>query len=157
MQEGVPHRWFVIPAFECGAGTAAFRKTTNRLLALGPEDELDLPELIRLESARRLEPRAKRQELERRHGLEDVELCDEHLEDGEDALERVLRPVRVIRGEQLAHAIELVEQLLEPELVHLMDDDEQQFVVFRSVRPRLLQREEVVDAQIAAVGYGAIR
>ena len=69
----------------------------------------------------------------------------------------MLRPVGVIRGEQLAHAIELVEQLLEPELVHLMDDDEQQFVVFRSVRARLLQREEVVDAQIAAVGHGAIR
>src|SRR5688500_19938911 len=104
MQEGVPHRWFAITAQECRAGTAAFRKTPDRLLALGAEHEFDLPELIRLESARRLEPRSKRQKLERRHGFEDVQLRDEHLQDGEDAFEGVLRTVRVVGGQQLTHA-----------------------------------------------------
>ena len=61
---------------------------------LAAQHELELPELIGLESARRFEPLAKRQELERRHRLEDVELRDQHLEDRQDALERVLRAVR---------------------------------------------------------------
>ena len=58
------------------------------------EHELELAELVRLEAAGLLEPLAERLELERGHRLEDVELRDEHLQDGEDALERVLGAVR---------------------------------------------------------------
>ena len=55
--------------------------------------------------------------------------------------------------EQLRHAIELVQEFLEPELVHLVNDDEEQLVVLGASRARLLQREELVDLEIAAVGH----
>src|SRR4029453_11802625 len=46
-------------------------------------------------------------------------------------LERVLRAMRVVGGEQLTHAVELMQQLLEPQFVHLVDDDKEELVVFR--------------------------
>src|SRR4029079_3651396 len=133
-----------------------FREAPNRLVTLGTEDELDLPELIRLESARSFEPRPERYELQRCHRLEDVELCDEDFQDGEDALQGVLRAGCVVSGQQLPHPIEFMQEFLEPQLVDLMNDDEQELVVFRSSGARLLQREQFVNAQIAAVGNRAI-
>ena len=53
-----------------------------------------------------------------------------------------------------ADAIELVQQLLEPELVDLVNDDEQHLVVLGPVRARLLQRQELVDLQVGAVRDG---
>jgi hypothetical protein len=44
------------------------------------------------------------------------------------------------RLEQPHDVIELVQQLLEPELVDLVDDDEERLVVLRPVGARLLQR-----------------
>ena len=41
--------------------------------------------------------------------------------------------------EQRPHAIELVQDFLEPQLVDLVDDDEQQLVVLGAVGARLLQ------------------
>ena len=78
---------------------AALGKTRERAFVLRAEQELDLPELVRLKSARGLETRAKRQELERRHRLEDVELRHHHLEDRQDPLERVLRAMRLVAPE----------------------------------------------------------
>ena len=54
------------------------------------------------------------------------------------------------------HVIELVQELLEPQLVDLVNDDEEHLVVLGPLRARLLQREELVDAQVAAVGDGGI-
>ena len=47
---------------------------------------------------------------------------------------------------------ELVEQLLEPQLVDLVDDDEQQLVVL--VRAWSLGAEHLVEREVAAVGEG---
>ena len=44
----------------------------------------------------------------------------------------------------------LVQDLLQPQLLGLVDDDEQHFVVF--VRDRMLGRQQVVQRQIAGVG-----
>ena len=134
----------------------------NRALRLHAEHELNLAELIGLKAARRLEPLAEREELERRHGLEDVQLRDHDLQDRQDPFQRVLRTVRFVAFEPLTNAVELVQQLLEPELVDLMDDDEEELVVLRSCRSRLLQREQLVDLQVArirdgGVGHGARR
>ena len=65
--------------------------------------------------------------------------------------------MRVVRFEQLDDAIELVQQLLEPELVHLVDDDEQHLVVLGPRRARLLQRQQLVDLEIAGVCRGSAR
>ncbi len=60
------------------------------------------------------------------------------------------------RVEQVDHVIELVQHLLEPQLVDLVNDDEEHLVMFGSLRPRALQREQLVDGEIAAVGNRAI-
>jgi hypothetical protein len=106
-----------------------------------------------LEAARRIQPRAEGQELQRRHRLQDVDLTDRHLQDGEDPLQRVLRPVRLTLPEQLLREVDLVQQFLEPELVDLVNDDEEQLVMLGPLGSRLLQREEIVDAQVASVGH----
>ena len=134
------------------AGARVGAESLDRLSRLAAEHELQLPELVRLESARRGQPVAERQELERRHRLEDVDLRDQHLEDGQDPLQRVLRPRPLVLAQQRHDPIELVQQLLEPELVDLVNDDEEDLVVF--VGAWLLQLEELVDLQIAAVGDG---
>ena len=64
--------------------------------------------------------------------------------------------MRLVAAQQLRDAIELVQQLLEPELVDLVDDDEEQLVVFGPVGPRLLQREELVELQVVPVGDGRV-
>ena len=109
-----------------------------------------------MKSARRLEPRAKRLELQRRHRLQDVELRHQHFQDGENALERVLDPMQLARVEQLDHVIDFVQHLLEPQLVDLVNDDEEHFVVFGSLGARPLQREQFVDGQVAPVGDGTV-
>jgi hypothetical protein len=101
---------------------------------LPSERELQLAELERLEATPRLEPAAKRQELERRHGLEHVDLRHHDLEDREHALQRPERARHVVTAEHRAEIVQLVKHLLEPQLVDLMDDDEQRLVVLGSVR-----------------------
>ena len=132
VQEGVPHRRLREPPFERESRPAALGKATDGPVVLGSQDELDLPELIGLEPARGFQPRAKRQELQWRHRLEDIELHDEHLQDRQDSLQRVLCAVGIVGGEQPARPIQLVQQLLEPEFVHLVDDDEEELVVFEA-------------------------
>jgi hypothetical protein len=56
----------------------------------------------------------------------------------------------------VSNAVEFVQQLLEPEFVDLMDDDEEQFVVFRPLRARLLQCQQLVDLQVARVRNGRV-
>ena len=80
--------------------------------------------------------------------------ADHHLQDRQDPFERVLCPGRFVLFEKRLHAIELVQQLLEPQLVHLMNDDEEHLVVLGTGRPRLLQRQELFELQIGAVGDG---
>src|SRR5213083_1342233 len=126
----------------------------ERRRLLEAEHELDLPELERLEPAPGLETGAEREELERRHGLEHVDLGHHHLEDGEHALEGREGARGVPAEEQRFQVVELVEQLLEPQLVDLVDDDEKGLVVLRAVGERLLEREQLVELEVAGVGDG---
>ena len=61
---------------------------------------------------------------------------------------------RVAGLEQRLGVAELVEQLLEPQLVDLVDDDEQQLVVL--VRARPLGAEHLVERQVAGVGQRGV-
>ena len=56
------------------------------------------------------------------------------------------------RHMELSQLLELVQHLLEPELVDLVDDDEQKLVVLGTVRERLLEFQELVELQVAGVG-----
>jgi hypothetical protein len=53
--------------------------------------------------------------------------------------------------EELREMVQLVQDLLEPELVHLMDHDEEHLVVLRSLREGALEREQLVDLQVFGV------
>jgi hypothetical protein len=41
-----------------------------------------------------------------------------------------------------------VQHLLEPQLVDLVDDDEQRLVMLRALRERLLQRKELIELEV---------
>jgi hypothetical protein len=45
-----------------------------------------------------------------------------------------------------------VKDLLEPQLVHLMDHDEEHLVVLRPIRQGALELEQLVDSQVFGVG-----
>ena len=118
---------------------------------LGPGQELDLPELHRLEAAGRGERRAEGQEVLRGHRLQHVDLLDEHPLDRVRALQP--QPGQVVLAGQhpVPGVAELPEQELEPQLVDLVDGDEQQLVVGRRVGDRDLLVEQLGNAQVAAV------
>ncbi len=156
VKKAVPHRGLPIPTFQGEPASAAVGEPGDRRGTLCAEQELELSELVRLKSARRFKPGAERQELERRHRFEDVQLGDQYLEDGEDPLQRMPHAMRLVASKQRRDVIEFVQQLLEPQLVHLVDDDEQQLVVLWRTRSRLLQREQRIDVQVALVGHHRI-
>ncbi len=124
------------------------------------EQELELAELRRLEAARRLEPRAEQ--------ANDIGVMVSRMstcatigsEDGQHPLQGVadLRgQVRLlaVAVEEPAEVVELVQHLLEPQLVDLVDDDEEVLVVL-GVGPvlagaRHLQLEELFDLEILRV------
>jgi hypothetical protein len=120
-----------------------------------PEHRLDLPELRRLEAARRLQAVAEPEELAGRHRLQHVDLGDGHLEDRERPPEGVQRVGGVAVLQPALEVGELVEQLLEPQLVHLVDDDEQHLVVLARARP--LCAEDLVERKVRRVGEGGGR
>ena len=98
------------------------------------------------------EPVPEPGELGRRHGLQHVELRHHDLQDGQRPAQRA-HGVRRLAGLQLGlQPAELVQQLLEPQLVDLVDDDEQHLVVLG--RPGLLRREHLVQPQVTGVGDG---
>ena len=64
----------------------------------------------------------------------------------------VTRPLGVPGEEAIADRLQLEQQLLEPELVRLVDHDEQELVVDGGIREELLEREELGELEVAAVG-----
>jgi len=61
------------------------------------------------------------------------------------------RAEQIAAGEISFDLLELMEQLLEPELVGLMDDDEQHLVVLGRSRTRPLESQEVLQIQIIGI------
>jgi len=102
------------------------------------EHQLELTELARLEPAGGAQPLAECQELQRGHGLEDVDLPDHGLEHGEDTQESVLRTPHVPLAKECDEVVDLMQDLLEPQLVHLVDDDEEHLVMVLTTAARLL-------------------
>ena len=148
-EEGIPERGLCVTGLESPPLRTFPWIAVDRLAALLAQHELQLAELKRLKAAAGLEAVAERQELEWRHRLEDVDLGDQHLEDREDALEGVQRARAVVGAQQLLEIVELVQHLLEPQLVHLVHDDEQSLVVLGA---GTLQRQQFVEFQVTRVG-----
>ena len=153
-EERVPERGLRHPPLQRASLRGSSLVALQRGLVLGAEHEFQLPELRRLEAAPRLQPRPEGEKFQRRHGLEHVDLGHHHLEDGEDPLQGVERARRVLPREERLQIIHLVDQLLEPELIDLMHDDEERLVVLRPVGERLLEGEKLLQLEVALVGDG---
>src|SRR5205823_10354902 len=83
-----------------------------------------------------------------------VDLTDKRLHDGAGALERGDAAVEVARAQVVLHLLQLVQKLLEPQLVDLVDNDEEHLVVLDRLRERLLQGEQLIELEIGRVGQG---
>ena len=116
------------------AGVAALGVVGEHVAVAPAEHRLELPELGGLEAAGGVEPAPEAEELAGRHRLQDVDLRDGHLEDREHAPQGVQHVGRVARHHPALQVGHLVQQLLEPQLVHLVDDDEQHLVVLVGAR-----------------------
>ena len=99
---------------------------------------------------------AKLEEVLWSHGLDNRDLGHHDPLDGMGSLEQMLRLVCVVIEHEIPDALELEQQLLEPQLVDLVHGDEQQLVVGRRLAEQVLQREQLGNLQIAAVGELAI-
>ena len=123
-------------------------------MVASPEDHLEQAELHRLEAAGGVEPIAEAGELSRRHRLQHVDLGDDDLEDRQDPPQRVGGLGRVVGLQPALGVGDLVEELLEPQLVDLVDDDEQQLVVL--VRAGALCAEHLVEREVGRVGQRGV-
>ena len=88
----------------------------------------------------------------RRHRFENVDLRHEDFHDGAHALERVDRSEEIACGKISFYFVKLMQQLLKPKLVSLMNDNEQRLIVLRRAGARLLKGEQLFQIKIARVG-----
>ena len=95
---------------------------------------------------------AKLVELLRRHRLENVDLLFEQPLNRMNAAKVLGTREQIVAIEREHRRVELVQKLLEPQLVDLMDDDEEHLVVMRRVGERLLKAEQLVNFQVGTVG-----
>src|SRR5260370_39566162 len=110
---------------------------------------LEGSELGGLETTCRLEPAAKSKELCWRKRLQHIDLRDDRLEDRQDAFESPQGVGRVTCFEAPLEECQLMQELFEPELVNLVDDDEEHLVVL--VGARLLRGQHLVEREIRRV------
>src|SRR5215472_7811669 len=61
------------------------------------------------------------------------------------------RAEKIACGKISLYFVKLMQQLLKPKLVRLMDDDEKRLIVLRRTRARLLQGEQLLQIEIAGV------
>ena len=126
-----------------------WRGTGRQRPVEAPED-LDRSKLSRLQSGGRFEWIAELEKSLRRQRLEHAQLQDQQLVDAGGAVQRRHRALWAAGLQLRNRAVELVEDHLEPELVGLVNDHEQQLVV-RALGERMLEIEQLVDAQVRAV------
>ena len=126
--ETIDDRRLVEPPFEADPFIATRLEGLEHFFPLVSQDVLHLAELGRLESRGALQPVAEGDERHGGHRLQYVELTDQRLHQGSHAFEARNGAVQIVGGELPLDRVELPQQLLEPQLVDLMDDDEQQLV-----------------------------
>src|SRR5436305_12749747 len=62
------------------------------------------------------------------------------------------RAEQIARAEVALHLLEFVQELLKPELVRLVNDDEEHLIVLGRTGARALQREQFLEIEIIRVG-----
>src|SRR5581483_10717588 len=115
------------------------------------QSKLNFPKLHGLKTRSRFQSIAKTGERRGRHRFQNIHLSDQNLEDGAHALERVNGAKQIAGGKIALYLFELVEQFLKPKLVGLMNNDEKHLVMFGRTRARLLQREQLLQIEVAGV------
>src|SRR4029450_13321793 len=123
----------------------------ERRLSFVSKHELNFSKLDGLKSRCRLKPVSETRERRRRHCLENVHLRHKRLHDCPHALERMNRTEQIASGEVSLNFLELMQQLLEPQLVGLMDDDEQHLVVLGRGGARLLESQQLLKIEITGI------
>ncbi len=96
---------------------------------VGTGQEFYFSELRRLKPAGRPQRSTELQESVRRHGVDDVDLVHQHALDLVAAAQPEAGPVGVAVEHPVPGVGKLEQQHLEPQLIHLVDSDEEQFVV----------------------------
>jgi hypothetical protein len=127
--ERVPHRWLPQASFESIPFLIGERKPVEIAGGLQARYELEFPELNRLEAARRCKLSSELEEILWRHRLENRDLVYEDAFDCVHSFEEMASANRVSFEEEPTYRIELEQELLEPQLVHLVNRDEQELVV----------------------------
>src|SRR5262249_53949540 len=113
---------------------------------------------------RRKQKVAEIEEVERRHRLQHLELLDQELEDLVDAVEPVHDAPEILVLHHLTaeidlDAVELVQNLLEPQFIGLMHDDEKHFIVRGPAVSRALRRlsgEQRGKLEVIGIVEGAL-
>src|SRR5262249_8442145 len=113
---------------------------------------------------RREQKVAEIEEVERRHRLQHLELLDQELEDLVDAVEPMHDASEILVLHHLAaeidlDAVEFVQNLLEPQFVGLMHDDEKHFIVRGPAMARalrLLGGEQRGKLEVIGIVQGAL-
>ena len=128
-------------------------------LSLQAEADLDQAELYALEAGGGAEILAEIDEGLRRHGFEDIDHAVQLLEDFDDAAQVDQDRLHIALVDDVARkaaldVIQLEEDLLEPQLVDLVELDEQHFVMRRPVpgrAARMLRVQQCVQIEIVSV------
>ena len=61
------------------------------------------------------------------------------------------RAEEIASGKIALYLIKLMQQLLKPKLLRLMDDDEQRLIVFRWAGARFLHREQLLQIEVTGI------
>jgi len=134
VEVGVPQGWFVqTPGQLIALGRRQTAEPLHITGILESGQELDLPELGRLEAGRGCELRTEGQKVLRCHRVDHVDLSNEDALDDQASFQPDTRQIGLASQHPVPRVAQLGQQQLEPQLVHLVDRDEQQLVVGRRV------------------------
>ncbi len=148
----VPQAWLVQRILNPGPSIGAGHKGIQNTGITATQDRLQFTELGGLKSTRGIETITEAIELKRGHRLEDVDLGHQCLDDGADTSEKMKSHVNVSRIDDLLGAREFMQNRLEPQLITLVNNDEQQLIVLWTIRQWHLQIQEFVHLEVTAVG-----
>src|SRR5712691_11377869 len=154
-RKGIMQRWFIQSPLQPSPRIPFPVERLDVSGILQPRQELDLTKLDGLKPAGGRQLRSKGQEVLRRHRLEDRDLFHQQVLDHLDAGEGVPGSAQILGLHRTPHALQLVDQHLEPELVDLVHHDEEQLIV--GLGQPLLQVEQLRDVEVRVVTQPAPR